>query len=190
MRGETGQSRDQTRAIQQGQSSQRDDRHRNWPDHLVEPPLPDTLNGRRVRLHDVPGDGMNCLIYALLHAGGRPTRQRGVPLEQATRRQLRTENIVEQTREFLRTNDAVQDNTMLRADSIYEIGSVVGYLRSQGHLHQDRGIIIHRYRYNSMTNQPVLEANTILESSNQAPPIELFLRETEQHFYSIQELDR
>jgi hypothetical protein len=137
-----------------------------------------SINGRQAQLYNVPGRGMNCLLYAMLAADGH-----NIDTPQ-------THQIVANTRTFLQTIGRAQADDLLEMDTATSQGAeALAYLRSMGHLDHNRGITIHATWQNPQDHQTYIVRQDVIPSQNGASPIELYLNLHENHYNYIKYLD-
>jgi hypothetical protein len=137
-----------------------------------------SINGRQAQLHDVPGRGMNCLLYAMLAANGHDIHAPA------------TLQIVRDTRAFLQTIGRAQENELLEMDTATSQGAeALAYLRSMGHMNPNQGITIHATWRNPQDNQTHIMRQDVIPSQNGASSIELYLDLQEHHYNYIEYLD-
>jgi hypothetical protein len=124
--------------------------------HAKQRIAPTSIEGRAVQ--SVRGEGMSCLINAILTATG-----------------LHTDERVRAARQFLVAHGVAAQGEML--DLAGHVGQkLIAYLRSVNLIAADRGVVAWHYAGTTLTNQVVVPG---------ADPIGVFLSTTERQFYAV-----
>lgn len=121
----------------------------------LEPPAPRQIGGKPVQ--NVSGDGMDCLIRALLTAVGANLKH------------------TFGARDYLVKNNVVARNEMLELAGASG-DMLIAYLRSQHLIDSDRGVRVHYFQGGELVHQDVAGGGN---------PIEVFLSLRERHFYAV-----